>query len=143
MRLYVAHLLDTFKDERARANEDDMLAAVVGTKFIEKVATQRIFPETATTDQQRLLSELVNRGKALPLAQHARRDAALALAKQGMLVVRGEGNSEEVDFSAPVTRQVALWRFTACAPSGTEPPSSLVSLIEDALMRYARQTACY
>lgn len=138
MRFYVHYLIDKFHEASGRVSDDEILAAIMDPAFIFSVSSSRIFPPHAQGPQQRLLRELINKGRALALASgDAMYDVAVALAKQGMVLLRQQQGVEEVDFAAPVVRQVVLSRFIN--PNLVTQPlasgSSLAQLIELALMR--------
>jgi hypothetical protein len=148
VRLYLQFLLERFRDIHGRAPEEDVLTALMEPEFIHRARSQRIFPPHAGGPQQELLLSLVRQGRAITLL-HAAEPlymAAVSLAKQGMLVVtrRGANAPEEVDFAAPVVRQVALSRFIIPNVTVNTPRfESLTGVLEYALMRFVPLCAIY
>lgn len=148
VRLYLQFLLDRFRDIPGRASEEEVLSALMEPNFIHCARSQRIFPPYTGSPQQELLRSLVRQGRALPLVhtEGPQYQAAVSLSKQGMLVMsKHEGGvPEEVDFAAPVVRQVALSRFVIPGDIAANTPrfDSLTDLLEHALMRFVA-LVCY
>lgn len=146
MRLYLQFLQDRFHDIAGRASTEAILAALMAPEFITRALVTRIFPPAVGEAQQKLLWSLMSKGRAVavPHVEGPLYNAVVSLAKQGMLVMKQRvagAPDEEVDFAAPVVRQVALSRFIVPNVDMTRPHfDSLAKLLEHALMRFGSLT---